>query len=211
MCSRRLSLERLTFHVVESFAKLLSRRVHFSLRKCLEYYLFQEKKLPKGERTNATGVSAEAAYEDRVRLMGVNKTSKSLHEVALKLVEENRAEMQRLAGTKDKDFSETLNVLRTKYYAERYPNTQEGRKGYMDRMDGLIQDAWHGLTKPIPINNSSRSAPLFFKSSVPKLPCEVIGIYNSSFLGTAQYTQGSVGTYAHAAKVGFKAITRSSY
>jgi len=164
--------------------------------------------------TSSYGTAARDFYAYRVELLGVGGDAPSLHERALKLVDENAALIRRSAAVAfplsaaatSSSPAMVMTALRKDYRKARYENSESGRALYLKEVEGYIDVMLKRLRESSDPNAQHR---LFFPSDIPVLPCSVQRIQSPTFPGLAQYAPGSIGSTNRSAIVRFNVYDMS--
>lgn len=183
------------------------------LREIIQGLLPKSIESSKGLSANY-GDAAREFYDYRVQLLGVGGDTQSLHERALKLVQENAKLIRQRAaeafpassGANSSSPALVMKALRKPYTEARYENTESGRASYLKDVRGDIKVMQKRLQDTSDANAQHR---LFYPSDIPVLPCEVQRIQSPTFPGLAQYSPGSLGSTNRSAVVRFNVYDMS--
>lgn len=186
---------------------------YLGLRKIAQQLLPKSVESTKG-LAFSYGTEARNFYAYRVGLLGVGGDASSLHEKALKLVDDNAKEIRRQASlafpnsmaARASSPAVVMQALRKPYSDASYENSENGRALYLKDVQGHIDVMWQSLHES---SQGEAKQRLFFPSDIPVLSCSVQRIQSPTFPGLAQYSPGSIGKVNRSATVGFNVYDMS--
>lgn len=145
------------------------------------------------------GEPGRAAYAARVALEAPGLSVEAVQQRALSAVAGNEEKLRQLASrglsmvqqqaVHYAPMPDVLRRLRTRYYDDSYPDTDQGRLEYLAQMRSYVSDMWNRLD----MHDSMHEAE-FLTEDVPTLPCEVKGVKSKRFPVMAKFTAGSLET-----------------